>query len=192
MTEQEEDQLELVVGQVRRRLLKTGELRRQQVRRALRKDRRHLADEAAEVLVDEELAVKVPAQHGSWVLQLVSHKPEQVEPVKEATPYDRCTDLQGVLYKLADHLLHDCCGDGVANYDRAFVAVRQALDRLQLLRQAELDQLAERVLRQRLNSRASLGLSVPTRSRQFDDGQARPPDDPTGSGSGGEVAAVNN
>lgn len=153
-TDDPDSDLTRAVDRVRRRLTKTGELRRQEVRLTLRKELRHLADEAADVLVDEEVAVKAPAPQGSWVLRLVGLDPEQTRP--PATLYATCADSTGVVYKLVDAVLHGCVtDDGQRHYDRAFAQARQALGRLDELRQRDRDAVATDTLRRLRQTRGT-------------------------------------
>ncbi|WP_018178505.1 hypothetical protein [Jongsikchunia kroppenstedtii] len=157
-TEQASDEdAELVraTARVRRRLSKTGQLRRQEVRLALSRELRHLADQVADELEAEEVATKVPAPQGSWVLRLAgADEPSAsagVAAPSSGSEYGKCADFTGVLYKLTDQLLHQCVRrDDKPDYDRAFTATRRALSQLEQLAQHDRDRVVtETVLRLR-------------------------------------------
>ena len=145
-----DDELERAADRLRRRLEKTGTLKRREARTALG-PLKHRVEEAAEALVQQELARKQPGQHGSWSLTLTEvtanlKPPTDNDGVAGAGRYGNC-DHTGVVYKLADSLLQKYRAAGLQpNYNQVFTETRTAVARLQELRQLEIDAAVNRAL----------------------------------------------
>ena len=155
----EVERLERAVTAGRRKLLRTGVMKRQELRCALNK-RADLAEVVAEVLVKAGFAKKEPAMHGSWRLVLTgtAQKPvEKVGPV--ANPVAGIChgygDTVGVLYRLTDELLHVRSGDDAVDFDRAFTHTRAALARLTELQQRDRDAVATATLQRLQKARGA-------------------------------------
>lgn len=145
-----DERLDRAVATGRRRLIKRGVVKRQELRRALA-TRSDLADKVADRLVAAGIARREEAMHGSWRLRLVgtgepSEQPdEKLGPVANpaAGVYGGYGDVVGVLYRLTDELLHAASsGDADPDYNRAFTHTRAALARLAELQQRDRDAVA--------------------------------------------------